>query len=126
MRIGYNLDADTGTTYAYTTYDDGVGVDGINDFIAFELSERGYLNDTACRPKHFVAHSRAYGPDQFDEGTGREVARDKLLMKYYQHGADVLDQYIAGLEKELERAKRAKEFAEHKRDNAEDRVKAHM
>lgn len=122
MRIGYQLDEDTRTTYAYTTYGEFEDLEGTDFGVAYGLMDRGYLKQSDVCERKFVSKARNGGSDEFDAETGRQVARDKLLVKYYGYVGDKLDAYIAALEKELARAKGTQEFAKSKVENATRRL----
>lgn len=130
MKINYTKATDEGRIYAYPTDfggEFGDCADGVDPFVAEYLVSRGLLKKTDVFYTHDIANgfksrSRAKGTDEFDELTGKRVARDKLLTKYYTFQKHALAAYKEALEKLIERVDGEKDFAENKIENANKRL----
>lgn len=123
MRIEFHKNPKKEITYCLAKADDPVA-DGINPLIASGLVERGYLSeDEIYRPVLMRSQSKPHGSDTYDSRTGDEIARDKVLVRYYTAVGKANDAYIEALEKELAAIKGRRKFIGQKVANAEERLK---
>ena len=101
VKIGYSLDKKTKTTYAFVKaapeYPDGIDWYLIMRLDALNLMKERDYRLTHERLKGFTSKAVCNSEDEFDEETGRQVARDKLLRKYYIFCRGALDEYYEAL-----------------------------
>ena len=123
MQINYYRDDENATTYAVATAHSFLP-GGMEPSVAYGLVQRHYIapKDVSV-PMQMRSKSKPHGSDTYDRASGDAIARDKLLVRYYEKVGASYDAYIAALEKELERARGNKAFAASKVANATERLK---
>lgn len=129
MKIKYSKDEKKGTIFARATpseKDYGYGyAEGLDFFIAGSLVERGFVDHKKIDAIPVLVSAAAPHGDDVEGATderGREVARDKVLVKYFTRLDGAIDAYLEGLDKERERIEKLKEFVSHRIENAEERL----
>ena len=123
MQISYYRNEKDGTTYAVAnspSYLPG----GMEPSVAYGLIQRHFVAPAdVMTPMQMRAKSKPHGSDDYDKAAGDAIARDKILVRYYGKVSEAYDAYIGALEKELERARGNKAFADSKVKNAAERLK---
>ena len=127
MNIKYIFNPDTEATGAVAIKYDGSCAEGIEPMIATGLANKGYVKSTTLAPIQTIRTwaKPKEGTDTFDANVGKDVARDKLLVAYYDRLSAKHDAYVAALEKELESATRNAAYIKKKKKNAEERLKTY-
>ena len=125
MNIKYVFNPDTEATGAVAIKYAGSCAEGIEPMIAAGLVNKGYVKPAELVPIQTIRTwaKPKDGVDTFDENVGKEVARDKLLIAYYNRLAAKHDAYVKALEKELASATRNANYIKKKKKNAEERLK---
>lgn len=74
--------------------------EGVNPDVAKALiKEYGISKKSLTMPAVLTGSARTSEGDVFDEKIGKDIARDRLIMKYNKHLFRVLSTYTAGLKK---------------------------
>lgn len=122
MKINYYYCNDD-KTLAVTRYEGSVMPEGIDERIADSLIAKGFLNKSKANPiPVLTACSAPHGTDEPDDEVGREVARDKVLVKYYTKLQCKLGDYADALCREVDRVNALIEFSAERVENAESRL----
>lgn len=122
MRIHYYENENNGTVVAVARAEEEFPMD-IEPEIARMLIRKGYIDKAKiAMPRQQKAFAKVHGEDTYNAETGRQIARDKVLVKYYAKLGEVHDAYRAGVIAYLEDLKGMEKFCKEKVANARERL----
>lgn len=121
MRINYYINDELELVTAVAVYDEAYP-SFIEPVIAEQILALGKLEPRDLEmPTGMKSFAKPHGEDNYDPEVGKEVARDKLLAKYYEKLSVVQANYAAGLADLAAAAEERSQFFATKAQNAEDR-----
>lgn len=126
MKLKYFKDENTGAILAKSMHQgDNFGyAEGIVPELAWGLEDQGVVNRRALREiPSLSSWANAFEEvDDYDEEVGRAVARDKVLVKYYQRLANKYDVMADALQKMVDDYKWRSEHCVKQGQRAQDRL----
>ena len=129
MRIKYFTNEETGATLAKTFYDEPNGgyIEGIDTLVAFVLEDEGIIKRKGFkRGNPMSSWAKAYdGVDVPDPETGKKVARDKVLVKYYASVGEKYREFADAIREYAERYDQMAKTCADKSEAAKERLETY-